>query len=120
MCDTGYCSALHEIPSNNLLILEAMDDIGDDFPIKDEGDRTSLLLSHARRSYHILSISLTLCGRLGSSDQSALFIPRICHLRIFTFIIDPSVFTYDSALSFLLICVQCYIGPCVVLVPTGT
>ena len=31
-----------------------------------------------------------------------------------------SFFTYDSALSFLVICVQCYIGPRGVLVPTGT
>ena len=38
----------------------------------------------------------------------------------YTVIIDHSVFTYDSALSFLVICVQCYIGPCGVLVPTGT
>ena len=30
-----------------------------------------------------------------------------------------SVFTYDLALSFLLLCVKCYIGPCGVLVPTG-
>ena len=37
-----------------------------------------------------------------------------------TCIIDPSVFTYDSALSFPVICVKCYIGPCGVLVPTGT
>ena len=56
MCATGYCSALHGIPSNNLLNLEAMDDVGDDFPTKDEGDRTALILSHACRSYHILSI----------------------------------------------------------------
>ena len=56
MCATGYCSSLHGIPSNNLLILEAMDDVGDDFPTKDKGDRTSLILSHACRSYHILSI----------------------------------------------------------------
>ena len=38
-------------------------------------------------------------------------------LSLVTFIIDPSVFTFDSALSFLVICVKCYIGPCGVLVP---
>ena len=38
----------------------------------------------------------------------------------FAFIIDLSVFTFDSALSFPVICAQCYIGPCGVLVPTGT
>ena len=65
-------------------------------------------------------LSLTLCGQLGSSNQSALFIPSYQELVTYTFIIDPSVFTYDSALSFPVICVQCYIGPCGVLVPTGT
>ena len=38
------------------------------------------------------------------------------------FIIDPSFFTYYSSLSllFLWCSVQCYIGPCGVLVPIGT
>ena len=65
-------------------------------------------------------LSLTLCGQLGSSNQSALFILSYQQSVTYTFIIDPSVFTYDSALSFPVICVQCYIGPCGVLVPTGT
>ena len=39
-------------------------------------------------------LSLTLCGQLGSSNQSALFILATC---TYTFIIDPHVFTYDSA-----------------------
>ena len=56
MCATGYCSVLHGIPSNNLLILEAMDNVGDDFPTKDDGDRTAFMLSYACRNYHILSI----------------------------------------------------------------
>ena len=43
-------------------------------------------------------------GQLGSSNQSALFIPSYQELVTYTFIIDPSVFMYDSALSFLVIC----------------
>ena len=35
---------MHGISSNKLLILEAMDDVGDNFPTKDEGDRTALIL----------------------------------------------------------------------------
>ena len=65
-------------------------------------------------------LSLTLCGQLGSSNQSALFILSYLGRVTYSFIIDPSVFTYDSALSFLVICVKCYIGSCGVLVPTGT
>ena len=59
-------------------------------------------------------LSLTLSGQLGSSNEFALFIPTT---SLVTFIIDPSVLTFDSALSFLVICVKCYIGPCGVLVP---
>ena len=46
-------------------------------------------------------LSLTLCGQLGSSNQSAL-----CYQQpvTYTFIIDPSVFTYDSALSHFVMC----------------
>ena len=65
-------------------------------------------------------LSITRCSQLGSSNQSALFILSYQQPVTYTFIIDPSVFTYDSALSVLVICVQCYIGPCGVLVPTGT
>ena len=65
-------------------------------------------------------LSLTLSGQLGSSNHSALFILSYQELVTYTFIIDPSVCTFDSALSFLVICVKCYIGPCGVLVPTGT
>ena len=56
---------------------------------------------------HVLTIifylSLTLCGQLGSSNHSALFILSYQELVTYTFIIDPSVFTYDSAMSFLVI-----------------
>ena len=48
-------------------------------------------------------LSLTLCGQLGSSNQSSLFILSYQQPVTYTFIIDPSVFTYDSALSFLVI-----------------
>ena len=65
-------------------------------------------------------LSLTLCGRLGSSNQSALFILSYQQSVTYTFIIDSSFITYGSALSFLVICVKYYIGPCGVLVPTGT
>ena len=64
-------------------------------------------------------LSLALCGQLGSSNQSSLFILSYQQPVTYTFIIDLSVFTYDSSLSFLVISVQCYIGPCGVLVPTG-
>ena len=80
---------------------------------EDNGDKTALILPHA------FYLSLTPCGQLGSSNQSALFILSYQQPVTYTFIIDPSVFTYDSALSLLVICVQCYIGPCGVLVPTG-
>ena len=75
---------------------------------------------------HVLTItyylSLPPCGQLGSSNHTALFIlsyTKDLSLISYTFIIDISVCTYDSALSFLVICVKCYIGPCGVLVPTG-
>ena len=42
-------------------------------------------------------LSLTLCGQLGSSNQSALFTLSYQQPVTYTFIIDPSV----SALSFL-------------------
>ena len=80
MCATGYCSALHGIPSNNLLILEAMDSIGDNFPTKDEGDTEHPLYYHMHVGAITFYLSLTLCGQLSSSNQSALFIPRTCHL----------------------------------------
>ena len=68
-----------------------------------------------------LYLSLTLCGQLGSSNHTALFILSYTKdLSLALFIIDPIVFMYDSALLFLVICVKCYIGPCGVLVPTGT
>ena len=65
-------------------------------------------------------LSLTLCGQLGSSNQSALFILSYQELVTYTLIIDLSVFTSDSALSFPVICVKSYIGSHGVLVPTGT
>ena len=75
---------------------------------------------------HVLTItfylSLPPCGQLGSSNHTALFILSYTKdLSLsYTVIIDLSAFTYDSASSFLVICVKCYIGPCGVLVPTGT
>ena len=65
-------------------------------------------------------LSIPLCGQLGSSNHSALFILTNDLSLTCTFIIDPGFFTCDSALSFLVICMQCYIGPCGVLVPTAT
>ena len=32
-------------------------DVGQDFSTKDDGDRTALILSHACKNYHILSIN---------------------------------------------------------------
>ena len=64
-------------------------------------------------------LSLTPCGQLGSSNEFALFILSYQQLVTYTFLIDPSVFTFDSALSFPVICVKCYIGPYGALVPTG-
>ena len=46
-------------------------------------------------------LSVTLCGQLGSSNQSALFILSYQELVTYTFTIDPSVFMYHSAFSFL-------------------
>ena len=74
---------------------------------------------------HVLTItfylSLTLCGQLGSSNIT-LHCSYLAYqgLVTCTFIIDLSIFTYDSVLSFLVICVKCYTGPCGVLVLTGT
>ena len=55
--------------------------------------------------------------QLSSSNQSGLLILNYQQPVTYTSIIDLSVCTYDSALSFLVICVKCYIGPCGVLVP---
>ena len=58
----------------------SQDDVGEDFSTKGDGDRTALILSHACRNYHMhvgtitFYLSLTPCGQLGSSNQSALFI----------------------------------------------
>ena len=49
-------------------------------------------------------LSLILCGQLGSSNQSALFILSYQQPVTYTFIIDPSIFTYDSALSHFVMC----------------
>ena len=64
-----------------------------------------------------LYLSLTLCVQLGS-NQSALFILSYQQLVTYTFMIDPSVFTYDSALSFRVISVQCHVVSYIV--ATGT
>ena len=66
--------------------------------------------------FNSICCQLVIC----SSNKSALFILIYRETATHIFIIDPSLFTYDSALSFLVICVQCYIGPYGVLVPTGT
>ena len=115
MCATGYCSALHGIPSGNLFWKP--------WTMKGRRMETEQPLSY---HMHVLTIayylSLPPCGQLGSSNHTALFIlsyTKDLSLISYTFIIDLSVCTYDSALSFLVICVQCYIGPCGVLVPTG-
>ena len=70
-------------------------------------------------------LSLTLCGQLGSSNHSALFILTnnlsLTHsLLTLVSLRMTQLYLFLSALSFLVICVQCYIGPCGVLVPTGT
>ena len=66
-------------------------------------------------------LSLPSCGQLGSSNQCALFILTSYQQPVtYTFNSDRSVFTYDSALPFHVLCVKCYIGPCGVLVPMGT
>ena len=54
------------------LLLEAMDEVREDFSTKNDGDRTALILSHACLNYHILSI-IPLCGRLGFINAYALF-----------------------------------------------
>ena len=58
VCDSGevedVCHWLLQCSAWNSLrqpLLEAMDDVGED-----DGDRTALILSHACRNYHILSI----------------------------------------------------------------
>ena len=53
-------------------------------------------------------------------DCCILFILTHQQPVIYTFIIDLSFFIYYLSLSFLVICVKCYIRPCGVLVPTGT
>ena len=62
-CDSGeiedvcrwlvQCSAWNSL---RLPFLESMHDVGEDFSTKGDGDRTALILSHACRNYHILSI----------------------------------------------------------------
>ena len=52
MCAIGYCSALHGIPSGNLFWKPWAINVGED-----NGDRTALILSHACKNYHILSIT---------------------------------------------------------------
>ena len=56
-----------------------------DFSTKDDGDRTALILSHACRNYITFCLSLTLCGQLGSSNQSALLILSYQELVTYTF-----------------------------------
>ena len=47
---------MHGIPSDDLSWKPCMDVVGEDFSTKDDGDRTALILSHACRNCHILSI----------------------------------------------------------------
>ena len=47
------CSALNSLRQP---LLEAMNGVGEDFLTKGNGDRAALMLSHACRNYHILSI----------------------------------------------------------------
>ena len=63
----------------------------------------------------IFYLLLTLCGQLGSSNPS---VTNNLSLIIYTFSADPSFLTYDSSLSFLVICLMLH--RCGVLVPTGT
>ena len=86
---------------------------------EDDEDITALILSHACRNCHILSIINSMWSAR-YSNQSALFILSYQELVTYTLIIDLSVFTSDSALSFPVICVKSYIGSRGVLVPTGT
>ncbi len=72
---------------------------------------------------HVLTIAYYLllpsCGQLGFSNHTAPLI--LSYTKDLSLHYRPySAFTYDSALSFLVICVKCYIGPCGVLVPMGT
>ena len=43
-------------------LLEAMDDVGEEFSTRDDGDRTALIPSHACRNYYILSIIMWSAG----------------------------------------------------------
>ena len=56
MCATGYCSALHAWDHLGQPPLEAMDETSEDFSVKNDTDRTTLILSLACRNYHLLSI----------------------------------------------------------------
>ena len=74
-CDSGEvadvwllrCSAWNHLKQT---LLEAMDDVGEDFSTRDNGDRTALILSHACRNYHILSIINSMWSVIGSSNPS--------------------------------------------------
>ena len=66
-CDSGevevVCRWLVQCSAWNFLrqpLLEAMDDVGEDFSAKDDGDRTALILPHACRNYHILSLIISM------------------------------------------------------------
>ena len=59
-CDSGevedVCHWLLQCSAWNHLRQSLLDDVGEDFSTRDDGDRTALILSHACRNYHILSI----------------------------------------------------------------
>ena len=99
------CSAWNSLQQP---LLEAMDDVG-------EGSQQKTMETEQPLYYHMhvgtitYYLSIPLCGQLGSSNHSALFILTNDLSLTCTFIIDPSFFTCDSALSFLVICMQCYI-----------
>ena len=83
-CDSGevedVCHWLLQCSAWNSLrqpLLEAVDNEGEDFSAKDDGDRTTdLILSHACRNYipYFIYHQLYVVSDIGSSNQSALFI----------------------------------------------
>ena len=116
MCATGYCSALHGIPSSNLFW-------------KPWTMKVKMMETEQPLSYHMhvgtitFYLSLPPCGQLGSSNHTALFI--LSYTNDLDLSLTLSLLTLVSLrmtqlyISFLVICVQYYIGPCGVLVPTG-
>ena len=63
-------------------LLEAMDEVREDFSTKNDGDRTALILSLACMNYDIL------CGQLGSINPSVLFM-LTCNLSLSLSLLTP-------------------------------